>query len=104
MLDRVPPARLAQEVAGSLSDVASELGSAPPIFAYPSGQHSPAVVRAVREAGVEVAFTTQRGVARLDQDDPLRLRRINVGTASSLPVVRAQLLPAAARLYRRIDT
>jgi peptidoglycan/xylan/chitin deacetylase (PgdA/CDA1 family) len=104
MLDRVHGGRLTEEIEGSLADVERELGAVPRVFAYPSGQHDDEVVAATRRAGVELAFTTRRGVTWLEADDPLRLRRINVGSATTLPVVRAQLLPSAARLYRRIDT
>lgn len=99
MLDRLPRAQVSDEIAGSVADLEREVGPVPPALAYPSGQHSPMVVAAAREAGIRVAFTTERGANVLERADPLRLRRINVGRRSSLDVIRWQL--AAAPLTAR---
>lgn len=91
LLDRIEVDRLDAEIAGSREDLAREIGAAPPAFAYPSGATSPAVREAVARAGMQVAFTTQRGLSRLGVTDWLALRRINVGGSTSLNVLRAQL-------------
>ena len=96
LLDRVPPDVLHDEVAGSLADLRHEVGSVAPVFAYPSGAHDEQAVAAVAEAGMELAFTTRRGGNDLRRADRLRLRRVNVGGRTPLPLLRAQLLPAAA--------
>jgi peptidoglycan/xylan/chitin deacetylase (PgdA/CDA1 family) len=94
-LDRLPAAEAADEVRGSLADLEREVGSAPAAFAFPQGGHSGAAVAAVEAAGVEVAFTTVRGVNRADAADWLRLRRINVGRRSSVGAIRLQILAGA---------
>lgn len=99
MLDRLPRAQVRDEIAGSVADLEREVGPVLPALAYPSGRHSPMVVAAAREAGIRVAFTTERGANVLERADPLRLRRINVGRRSSLDVIRWQL--AAAPLTAR---
>ena len=91
-LDQVPVGQVREEVAGSRDDLHRELGAAPPAFAFPAGQHSDQAVEILREEDFEVAFTTGRGVNDLRSPDWLRLRRINVGGRSTLPVIRAQLL------------
>jgi peptidoglycan/xylan/chitin deacetylase (PgdA/CDA1 family) len=92
LLNRVALAEIRTEVQGSLADLQREIGSAYPVFAYPSGGFNDEVVRMVGEAGVALAFTTQRGSNRLGVSDPLRLRRINVGRQTTLPLLWAQML------------
>jgi hypothetical protein len=68
--------------------------------AYPAGDFDDVVVRIAREEGYALGFTTVRGVNRIGRDDPLRLRRINVGQRSTLPMLRAQLTGWALELNR----
>lgn len=97
MLDRLPADALRDEIEGSLADVAERLGAVRPVFAYPSGQHSAAVVEAARRAGIRAAFTTRRGAERPSRADWLRLRRINVGGGVSPAFLDAQILAARVR-------
>ncbi len=94
-LDQVSAGRVREEVAGSRDDLERELGAAPPAFAFPAGQHSDEAVEILRDEDFELAFTTGRGVNDLRRADWLRLRRINVGGRSTLPVIRAQMLSFA---------
>jgi len=101
-LDRLGPERLAEEVEGSLADLREHAGSAAPAFAYPAGGISMAAQAAVRTAGIELAFTTRRGVVVLDDADWLALPRINVGRRTTTALLRAQVLaPAGAFAARR---
>jgi peptidoglycan/xylan/chitin deacetylase (PgdA/CDA1 family) len=93
LLDRLPREAVRDEVVGSLEDLEREIGAAPRVFAYPAGAQDAYVTRILEEAGFELAFATTRGTNDLRQADWLRLRRINVGRASGLPLIRAQLLP-----------
>lgn len=88
------------EVKGSLHDLRRQIGFVPPVFAYPSGMYNEAAVRVVERVGFKLAFTTERGINDVGNADPLRLRRINIGTRTTLPVLRAQLLSWSAPLYR----
>lgn len=101
LLDRVPAEMARAEVVGSLGDLEREIGPVPRVFAYPGGGVSPEVRRALEEEGFELAFLTQRGTNDLRRGDWLRLRRINVGRASGLPLLRAQLLPWWSRVADR---
>jgi peptidoglycan/xylan/chitin deacetylase (PgdA/CDA1 family) len=56
--------------------------AAPVLVAYPNGDNDDEVVRATRDAGFEIAFTTQGGCIVPDQDW-LRLPRINVHESAS---------------------
>jgi peptidoglycan/xylan/chitin deacetylase (PgdA/CDA1 family) len=98
-LDRVKPGEARAEIEGSMRDLEREVGSCPPAFAYPAGACSAAVVGVLAELGVRVAFTTERGSNDLRRADWLRLKRINVGRRSTVPLLRAELLslPASAR-------
>lgn len=101
LLTRIEPDALPDELAGSRAELARELGGAPPVIAYPSGAHDPAVVRATAAAGYEIAVTTDRGTDDLAAPDWLRLHRINVGGASTQALLDLQLAwPLAARQVR----
>jgi peptidoglycan/xylan/chitin deacetylase (PgdA/CDA1 family) len=93
LLDRVPLETAREEIVGSLEDLAREIGSVPRVFAYPAGGENAEVARVLGEEGFELGFTTERGRNDLREADWLRLRRINVGRASTLALLRAQLLP-----------
>src|SRR5207245_8912848 len=88
------------EAVGSLTDRERQVGSVPPIFAYPGGQCDDTVTQMLRREGFVLDFTTVRGINGLRHADRLRLRRINVGRRTSLPVLRAQLLPCSIHLAR----
>jgi peptidoglycan/xylan/chitin deacetylase (PgdA/CDA1 family) len=94
-LDQVPPEQAREEISGSREDLLREVGVCPPVFSFPSGQHTDEVIEILADEGFELAFTTGRGVNDLRRPDWLRLRRINVGGRSSLPMIRAQLLSFA---------
>lgn len=98
LLTRVAPERAREEIAGSLADLRRELGSAPPALAYPSGALNDAVVGLAEQAGCRVAFGLAKwGGNDLRRGGWLRLRRILVTSRLTLPLVRAQLLPALSR-------
>jgi peptidoglycan/xylan/chitin deacetylase (PgdA/CDA1 family) len=97
-LDRVAAARAREEIAGSRVDLQREIGQCPPAFAFPAGGCDERSRVLLEEEGFVLAFTTRRGVNDLTRPDWLRLRRSNVGRATTLPVLRAQLRPAPARV------
>lgn len=101
-LDRVPHERAVAEIRGSMEDLERQLGSCPPVFAYPSGQQDAGTRRAAAEAGIEIAFTTQRIVNPLPPADWLELGRINVGGATTPALLQAQLLATTGGVVRAI--
>jgi len=92
LLDRVSPATVAEEVRGSMADLHKHIGADARVLAYPAGAYDRTTVRVLRESGVAAAFTTEYGMNRVGMTDPLRIRRIHVGLATSLDVLRAKLL------------
>jgi peptidoglycan/xylan/chitin deacetylase (PgdA/CDA1 family) len=95
-LDRVTLAEARAEILGARADLGRETGVPPPrVLAFPGGRTSDAVVDLLAAEGYEAAFTTVRGTNRLRDARWLRLRRINVGRRTSVPVLRAQLLSFA---------
>lgn len=93
LLNRLSVVQMRDEVCGSQEDLRRQIGDVAPVFAYPAGGVDGCVVNLLREAGVRLAFTTRRGVNDLQMSDLLRLRRINVGRSTNLPLFRAQLMP-----------
>jgi peptidoglycan/xylan/chitin deacetylase (PgdA/CDA1 family) len=92
LMNRIPLDKAREEAVGSLDDLKRELGSALPIFAYPSGELSDDVVNMLDSEGFALAFTTKRGINNISSINPLRIKRINVGGRTTLPILRAQLL------------
>jgi peptidoglycan/xylan/chitin deacetylase (PgdA/CDA1 family) len=58
-LSNLPLARARKEIAGCRDQLTEMLGKPPRHFAYPNGYYTPAVRRAVSEAGFEVGVTTE---------------------------------------------
>ena len=100
LLDRLDVAEAAAEAVESVADLRREVLGTPPIFAYPGGHVTDAVVDALRRAGVALAFVTRRGINDLRAADPLRLRRVNVSRHTTSLVFRAKLLPGLNRWRR----
>jgi peptidoglycan/xylan/chitin deacetylase (PgdA/CDA1 family) len=74
VLSNLPLEEARREIAGCREHLVERLGSRPRHFAYPNGYHTPAVRRAVTEAGFEAAVTTEdRENSRAAE--PLALRR-----------------------------
>jgi peptidoglycan/xylan/chitin deacetylase (PgdA/CDA1 family) len=93
LLNRVTPDEARAEAAGSVLDLEREVGSIPPVFAYPSGGCDDEVVRVLNEEGFVLAFATRRGINDVQRANRLMLRRVNVGRRTPQPLLRAQLLP-----------
>jgi peptidoglycan/xylan/chitin deacetylase (PgdA/CDA1 family) len=95
LLTRVPYDVAVEEVRRSREVLAREVPTAvTEVFAYPSGAWNAEAARAALEAGIELAFTTERGVNRMGRSPALALRRINVGSRAGPSLVRAQITVA----------
>jgi hypothetical protein len=46
----------------------------------------------LKQEGVELAFTTNRGHNDIRRFDKLQIKRINIGPRTSMPLLRLQLL------------
>ena len=92
LVNRITVDQAREEAVGALHDLTNQLGSVPPIFAYPSGGFSDEVVRMLASEGFALAFTTIDGLNDLKTVDRLRLRRFNVSRLASTAAIRAQLL------------
>jgi peptidoglycan/xylan/chitin deacetylase (PgdA/CDA1 family) len=101
-LDRVSSLHALAEVTGSRADLQRELGVCPPAFAFPAGGYDQRSRTILAEEGFDVAFTTRRGPNDLSRADWLELRRSNVGRATTLRVLRAQLRPTQARVLAAV--
>ena len=91
MMTRLSHEDIRHEVTQAQADLRRELGKVLPIFCYPSGGHDDAVVSILREAGMQVAFTTRDGQNDLGSADPLRLRRTNITPRTTPLLFRLRL-------------
>ncbi len=84
LLAGLPPDALARELAGSLNTLERRGFARHRLFAYPSGQHSPELERAVAEAGYRAGFALDEALASLDSS-PTAIPRLGVhqGIAAS---------------------
>lgn len=78
---RLSPSELRDELEASRRRIETELGEPCLYFAYPNGQTSPAVTRAVAEAGYELAFTLAGGFSNRGSHRH-ELDRINISSMS----------------------
>jgi peptidoglycan/xylan/chitin deacetylase (PgdA/CDA1 family) len=99
LCNRLEPAELAEDLALAKARIESELGAfaPPPVFAYPSSASDPGVHRAVADAGYELGFGGQRGVACLPFADPMNLMRMPAHRYSPA-LFRAGLRPSVSRI------
>ena len=98
LMNRISVQEAQAEALGSLQDLQVQIGSVPPILAYPGGGLDDEVVQCLEQEGFSLAFTTERGLNNWDTADRLRLRRINVGPGTNLTTLRMQLLPQSRYL------
>jgi peptidoglycan/xylan/chitin deacetylase (PgdA/CDA1 family) len=76
-LTKLEPTEVAGELARSGALIAEATGCRPATMAYPNGDCSAEIATATRDAGYELAFTTERGYVKAG-DVPQQLRRINI--------------------------
>ncbi len=103
LMNRISTQEARAEALGSLQDLQTEIGSVPPIFAYPSGGFNDEVVGGLAQEGFSLAFTTERGLNDWTSADRLRLRRINIGPRTNLTTMRTQLLPQSKYISQWIS-
>jgi peptidoglycan/xylan/chitin deacetylase (PgdA/CDA1 family) len=87
------PAEQLRELRESKQALEGIVGKPVDALAYPfggPGAVTPETERLAREAGYRVAFSAQTGLNRPGQSEPFALRRMNVGAADSLAMVRTR--------------
>jgi peptidoglycan/xylan/chitin deacetylase (PgdA/CDA1 family)/GT2 family glycosyltransferase len=77
MLNRLPPAELADELRGSADDLEGLGLGRPGFLAYPHGEHDAAVQRAAADAGYSGAFTISGGIFSRGAE-PYAIERIEI--------------------------
>lgn len=97
MLDQVGQDAARAEIARGAELLEARLGTRAPVFAYPSGRYDQRVLDAARAAGVELAVTTDEGLFRPGEGDPLLVPRVPVGPHANEAAVRARVLRARLR-------
>jgi peptidoglycan/xylan/chitin deacetylase (PgdA/CDA1 family) len=75
LLDQIDDAALADEVMGCRDDLVRELGTSPPIFAYPNGNVDRRMPRVLAEGGFAVGVTTVAGLNDVGRAHRAFLRR-----------------------------
>jgi peptidoglycan/xylan/chitin deacetylase (PgdA/CDA1 family) len=100
LLNRIPLEQAIKEANDSRHQLENHVGEVPPVFAYPSGGANSIIADKLAASGFKLAFTTQRGLNDLNTANPLLLRRINIGSNTSINVMRSQLLDISILLNR----
>lgn len=100
IMTKISPERVREELCGSREDVRQQMGSVPPVFAFPSGKTDDTVIDLLRQEGFELAFTTLDGHNDMPPTEPFRLCRTNIFPATTMPIFRLRLLPGFAYLNR----
>lgn len=93
LMNRMSLEEARDEAVGSLRDIEREIGSQPPVLAYPAGGCTVEVARMLESEGFKLAFTTERGLNDMASADRLLLRRINIGRGTTTNLLRVQMLP-----------
>ena len=91
MLNRLPLDEIRHEVQMSCQVLTEEVREVSRTLAYPAGGVSDDAVRAMATEGIDLAFSTQRGLNDQRFSQPFRLQRINVGARTTLGLLRMQL-------------
>ena len=92
MLNQLPTAEIRRELSTSCDVLKAETGHRIlRTLAYPAGGVNEEVLAAMATEGFKLAFTTRRGVNDQSFLNPYRLRRISVGSRTSLGLLRIQL-------------
>jgi peptidoglycan/xylan/chitin deacetylase (PgdA/CDA1 family) len=81
LLGGLPERRQREEIEGSISRIAAELGERPALFAFPHGRegaYDDTTLRTLADADVRFAFRNSGGVADPLRESPLLLSRVNV--------------------------
>jgi peptidoglycan/xylan/chitin deacetylase (PgdA/CDA1 family) len=99
-LDKLSGDELRADLATCRTIMARELAEEPRAFAYPTGYYDQRVERAVRDAGFDISFTTERGVSDDRQVDWYRVPRIHVGVRSDGALLSLQALSLRRRAAR----
>jgi peptidoglycan/xylan/chitin deacetylase (PgdA/CDA1 family) len=96
ILTRVPLSEVEEELVRSRQKIEAEIGKPVKAFAYPNGgksDYSSEVMRLVRQAGYEMAFTLEGGVPGWTQvrGEPFAIPRIFLGAFDTFPWFVAKL-------------
>ena len=91
MLNRLPLDEIRHEVQMSCQVLTEEVREVSRTLAYPAGGVSDDAVRAMATEGIDLAFSTQRGLNDQRFSQPFRLQRINIGARTTLGLLRMQL-------------
>ncbi|MGF1578054.1 MAG: polysaccharide deacetylase family protein [Gemmataceae bacterium] len=102
LLDRISLNEARDEILRSRDLLEEKIGSVRPAFAYPSGHFDGDVAELVRTESFGIAFTTVRGINDLGAEDPVKLRRANVGRQTPDALVKFQLTAVSRLLNQRL--
>lgn len=82
LLDRMDQKTMREEVVASKMALEEKTGREIKVFAYPNGNYNEEVIKEVKRAGYEAAFTTEFGV-NTGRTSPFELKRIRVDDSFS---------------------
>jgi len=100
ILTQLDDEALEKELSAPLIDLKHQLGSVPPVIAYPSGRYNQKVIEVARALGYQLGFTTDLRNDRLCGQNNLTLGRISLSLKYSDPMFHIILMPGALHLVR----
>ncbi|HJZ60513.1 MAG TPA: polysaccharide deacetylase family protein, partial [Miltoncostaeaceae bacterium] len=107
ILPMLEPPEIRREIRGSVDRLRELLGTRSCAFAYPNGDWDPRVVEAVRQEGLEIAFTMRPGPVSLDEArrHPLEIPRVSIEAADDRSAFRLKasgVLPLVLAVRRAL--
>jgi peptidoglycan/xylan/chitin deacetylase (PgdA/CDA1 family) len=96
LLDQVDSRTLEDEVLGCRDDLIREIGTSPPMFAYPNGNFDRRMPSVLARGGFAAGFTTMPGLNLLGRANPAYLRRED--GRSTVRKLQVKLLEPIGRL------
>lgn len=96
LLTRISLDDAKSEILGSQDTLKHEIGNTYPIFCYPNGSYSKAIITILKANGFTIAFTSQDGQNDLRTSNPYCLCRTNITQRTSLPIFKFRLTKLGA--------
>ncbi|MDD2921804.1 MAG: polysaccharide deacetylase family protein [Anaerolineales bacterium] len=106
ILTHIPLEKAREEIRASQALLQREIGRSLPIFAYPDGRDhaiSADLAQALKEEGIQMAFTMSDRISRLKQDDPLLFPRLIPDRSLDLARFHLRLTVLQAARNKRRD-
>ena len=103
LLTQITDQQVYDEISGAQQDLETMLGKVLPIFCYPAGAYNNAICGIAKNSGIKLGFSSHLGHNKLNNCNPLCLKRINMTRRTTTTVMRLRLTRVGihADIWRR---